>query len=181
MTLRRLLVLSGLYVALLIGLTLAAAEVRAPAKGPATSDLPGGVGAEAQRHPPLRLFTAWLEVFNSGDPQQYASFLKRAFPFRWPAFNDDLALRERTGGYDLHEVDRVSSTQVRGWIAERRSHELVEFELTLEPYLQATTSGPPPPARPYRINALDLRGGSAPPTILWQAPSQPQPGFIPPP
>ena len=179
MTLRRLLVLSGLCAALLIGLSLAAAKVHTRAMGTATSDLPGGDDAEAQRHPPSRLFGAWLKVFNSGDPQQYASFLKRTFPFRLPALYDDLALRERTGGYDLHKLDRVSATQVRGWMQERRSHDLVEFELTLEPYLQAATSGPPPPARPYRINALDLRGGSAPPTILWQAPSQPQPVFIP--
>jgi hypothetical protein len=50
-------------------------------------------------------------------------------------------------------------------VQERNSDQLVEFELTLEPNLQGVVSGAPVAARPYRIAALDLRGGSVPPSV----------------
>ena len=153
MTVRRLLVVSGLCAALLTGLVLARAS--APASK--------AIRADTEAQPPVLLLAAWLDAFNSGDPQRYAVFLNRTFPFRWPAYNDDLALRQRTGGYDLRELKRLSGVQVTGSLEERRSGQPVAFELTLELYVQADSSGTPPAARPYRIAALDLVGGSAPP------------------
>ncbi len=94
----------------------------------------------------------------------YASFLSRRFPFRGAGLSEDLQLRERTGGFDLLRLGYVSDTQVTGWLRERDSGHLVEFELTLELYLQA---GSPlaarVAARPYRIAGVEMRGGSVPP------------------
>jgi hypothetical protein len=113
---------------------------------------------------PSRLFEMWLDAFNSGDPQRYATFLSRKFPFRGAGLSEDLQLRERTGGFDLLRLRHVSDTQVTGWLRERDSGHLVEFELTLELYLQA---GSPlaarVAARPYRIAGIEMRGGSVPP------------------
>lgn len=163
MTLRRALVVSGLCAALLIGLARVVGEEASPrVVDAASSAIPAGIDAETQVQPPFRLFAAWLDAFNSGDPQRYTGFLKRDFPFRGPALGDDLSLRERTGGFDLRTLKGVSATQVTGWVQERNSHRLVEFELTLEPNLQRVVSGAPLAARPYRIAALDLRGGSVP-------------------
>jgi hypothetical protein len=137
----------------------------------ASKAIPAGIDAETQVQPPFRVFAAWLDAFNSGDPERYAGLLKRDFPFRGPALGDDLSLRARTGGFDLRTLRGVSATRVTGWVQERNSDQLVEFELTLEPNLQGVVPAAPVAARPYRIAALDLRGGSVPPSV--QRPVQP--------
>jgi hypothetical protein len=124
----------------------------------------GDVAAEAQRQPPFRLFAMWLDAFNSGDPQRYATFLRRNFPFRGAGLSEDLHLRERTGGFDLLRLKHVTATQVTGWLQERESGQRVQFELTLELYLQAGSAGTRVAARPYRIVGIELRGGSVPPS-----------------
>jgi hypothetical protein len=145
----RLLVVSAACTALLLGLGSVGGEDHS------TSTTPNA---------PSRLFEMWLHAFNSGDPQRYATFLSRKFPFRGAGLSEDLQLRERTGGFDLLRLRHVSDTQVTGWLRERDSGHLVEFELTLELYLQA---GSPlaarVAARPYRIAGIEMRGGSVPP------------------
>ena len=103
---------------------------------------PGSVGGQdnstsTTSNAPFRLFEMWLDAFNRGDPKWYATFLSRKFPFRGAGLSEDLQLRERTGGFDLLRLRHVSDTQVTGWLRERDSGHLVEFELTLELYLQA--------------------------------------------
>jgi hypothetical protein len=110
----------------------------------------------------------WLDAFNSGDPQRYSTFLRRNFPFRGPALSEDLQLRERTGGFDLLRLKQVSATQATGWLQERESGgQLVQFQLTLELYLQAGSAGTRVAARPYRIAGIELRGGSVPASV-WR-------------
>ena len=121
----------------------------------------------------------WLDAFNRGDPQRYATFLSRKFPFRGAGLSEDLQLRERTGGFDLLRLRHVSDTQVTGWLRERDSGHLVEFELTLELYLQADSPlAARVAARPYRIAGIEMRGGSVPP--LYQ-PLPPPFQLLPPP
>jgi hypothetical protein len=150
---RRLLVVSGLCAALLLGLLLGLGSVGGQDNSTSTTS-----------NAPSRLFEMWLNAFNSGDPQRYATFLSRKFPFRGAGLSEDLQLRARTGGFDLLRLRHVSDTQVTGWLRERESGQLVEFELTLELYLQA---GSPlaarVAARPYRIVWIEMRGGSVPP------------------
>ena len=130
---------------------------------------PGSVGGQdnstsTTSKAPFRLFEMWLDAFNSGDPQRYATFLNRKFPFRGAGLSEDFQLRERTGGFDRLRLRHVSDTQVTGWLRERDSGHLVEFKLTLELYLQA---GSPlaarVAARPYRIVGIEMRGGGVPP------------------
>jgi hypothetical protein len=109
----------------------------------------------------------WLDAFNSGDRQRYDTFLRRNFPFRLPALSEDVQLREQTGGFDLLRLKHVSDTQVTGWLYERDSGKRVEFELTLELYLQAGSAGTRVAARPFRIAGIELRGGSVPPSV-WR-------------
>jgi hypothetical protein len=136
----------------------------------ASNTIPGDVTAEVQRQPPpFRLFAMWLDAFNSGDPKRYSTFLRRSFPFRGAALSEDLQLRERTGGLDVLRVTHISATQVTGWLRERDRRrrsggQLVQFELTLELYLQAGSTVTRVPARPYRIVGIELRGGSVPPS-----------------
>lgn len=166
MSLRRALLVSGVRAALLIGVARVGGEEESTrAEATASNPSPADIDARTRLQPPFRLFAAWLDAFNSGDPQQYATLLKRDFPFRGAALGADLDLRERTGGFDLRTLTGISATQVHGWVQERNSDQLVEFELTLELYLQGVVSATPVAARPYRIAALDLRGGSVPPSV----------------
>jgi hypothetical protein len=170
MTLRRVLVASGVCAALLAGLArIGSGQESSHAVVTAPDAIPADIDVQTRLQPPFRLFVAWLDAFNSGDPQRYASFLTRDFPFRGATLSADLDLRGRTGGFDLRKLNGVSATQVRGWLQERNSARLVAFELTLELNLQGVVSATPVAARPYRIAALDLRGGSAPPS--FQRPS----------
>jgi hypothetical protein len=154
MTARHLLVLCFLLAVLVAGLTFAGDDEPTSSK---TATALAGVDAETQRQPPVRLFAAWLDAFNSGDPERYDTFLKRKFPFRATAFGDDLELRRLTGGFDLRKLTRVSAIQTTGLVQERDSDQFAEFELTLELDLRYVTSGRPPAIRPYRIAGLHLR------------------------
>jgi hypothetical protein len=164
-SLRRALVVSGACAALLVGLVRIGGGAESTHAVTAPDAIPADIDTQTRLQPPFRLFAAWLDAFNSGDSERYESFLNRDFPFRGAAVNADLELRQRTGGFELRELNGVSATQVHGWVQERRSHELVAFELTLELDLQGVGSATPAAARPYRIAALDLRGGSVPPSF----------------
>jgi hypothetical protein len=164
-TLRRVLVVSGVCAALLIGLARIGSGEESMRAVVTANAIPADIDVETRLQPPVRLFAAWLDAFNSGDPQRYASFLERDFPFRGAALGSDLELRERTGGFDLRTLNGVTATQVHGWVQERNSRQLIAFELTLELNLQGAVAGTPVAARPYRIAALDLRGGSAAPSL----------------
>ena len=156
------LVVSGACAALFVGLArIGSGEESSHALITAPDAIPADIDAKTRLQPPVRLFAAWLDAFNSGDPERYTSFLKRDFPFRGAALGADLELRRRTGGFDLRKLEGLTATQVHGWLRERTSDEVVEFELTLELYLQGVATGTPVAARPYRIAALDLWGGSA--------------------
>ena len=150
-TLRRLLVLACLGAALL-------SSAACTGDGESTRAEPAtGANANARQQPSFRLFSAWLDAFNSGDRARYEKFMERKFPFGLTNLYRDLDLRALTGGFDLRKLKRVSATQVTGWVQERDSDQFGEFDLTLELYLPAAASGKPVAARPYRIVDLDLR------------------------
>lgn len=156
MKVRGLLALGCLCAALLGGVGCTSDEESTGAE-PAT-----GVNANARQQPSFRLFSSWLDAFNSGDRARYEKFMEQKFPFGLTNLYRDLDLRALTGGFDLRKLTRVSATQVAGWVQERDSDQFGEFDLTLELYLPAAASGKPVPARPYRIVNLDLRAIARP-------------------
>jgi D-alanyl-D-alanine carboxypeptidase len=89
--------------------------------------------AEARPLPSFRLFRAWLAAFNSGDRRRYARFLKRSFPSRLHFLNQEMGLRELTGGFLLRRLGRMSATWGSGWLQERDSDQFVRFLLTVAP------------------------------------------------
>jgi CubicO group peptidase (beta-lactamase class C family) len=111
--------------------------------------------AEARRQPSLRLFSAWLDAFNSGDQERYGEFLARKFPARLRFLGEEMSFREQTGGFDLRKVQRASATQVTGLVQERDSDQFARFELQLALDRDAGT-GKVTPAKPLEIASLGL-------------------------
>ncbi|MGO8959019.1 MAG: serine hydrolase domain-containing protein [Streptosporangiaceae bacterium] len=100
-------------------------------------------GGEENRaaEPSVRQFSAWLDVFNSGDRERYAKFLADSFPTRLALLDQEMAFRELTGGFDLRKLERVSATEVSGLAQERASDQFACFELTVaatEPHVIAS-------------------------------------------
>ena len=95
----------------------------------------------AAAEPSARQFSAWLDVFNSGDRERYATFLAGNFPARLAFLDQEMAFREVTGGFDLRKLERVSATEVSGLVQERTSDQFAVFELTVaasEPHVIAS-------------------------------------------
>lgn len=82
--------------------------------------------------PAVRLFSAWLEVFNRGDRDRYAEFLAASFPSRLDSLDIAMVFRDRTGGLDLRKLDRVSATQATALVQERDSDQFARVELKVD-------------------------------------------------
>jgi D-alanyl-D-alanine carboxypeptidase len=163
MTARRLLVLCLLCAALSAGFACTGDEESTGARTTASTgngsptESPTRVDADARRKPSFRLFSAWLDAFNSGDRERYGAFLEKRFPFRGTNLDQEMEFRALTGGFDLRKLKSSSATEVTGWVQERNSDQFGEFELGLELELGVAVSGKPKVAVPHRIARLDLR------------------------
>jgi hypothetical protein len=82
--------------------------------------------------PSVRQFSAWLDVFNSGDRDRYARFLAGCFPTRLNSLEKAMAFRERTGGLDFRKLERVSATEAAALVQERDSDQFARVELTVD-------------------------------------------------
>jgi D-alanyl-D-alanine carboxypeptidase len=82
--------------------------------------------------PSMRQFSAWLEVFNSGDRDRCAEFLAGRFPSQLNSLDRVMAFRERTGGLDLRKLERVSATEAAALVQERDSDQFARVELTVD-------------------------------------------------
>jgi D-alanyl-D-alanine carboxypeptidase len=87
--------------------------------------------AGTPQQPSLRLFRAWLAAFNSGDRRRYATFLRRSFPSRLPSLNEEMAIRELTGGFTLRKLQGVSARRVSGLVEWRDADYFGRFQLTV--------------------------------------------------
>jgi D-alanyl-D-alanine carboxypeptidase len=87
---------------------------------------------EGAVEPSMRQFSAWLEVFNSGDRERCAEFLADRFPSWLKSLDRVMAFRERTGGLDLRKMERVSATEAAVLVQERDSDQFVRVELTVD-------------------------------------------------
>jgi CubicO group peptidase (beta-lactamase class C family) len=113
-----------------------------------------GRDADARRQLSFRLFSAWLDAFNSGDRERYAKFLADHFPSRAASLDQEMAFREQTGGFDLRKLEQASATQVTGLVQERDSDQFARFELQLA--LELNASREVGAAEPHEIVSLDL-------------------------
>src|SRR5271166_2768988 len=73
-----------------------------------------------------KLFTAWLNAINSGDRATMQQFIEKSMT--WSNVEQDLAMRNQTGGFDLKKVEESSDTRIVVLAQERGSgHQFVRI------------------------------------------------------
>ena len=61
----------------------------------------------------------WLAAFNDPDLRAYKAFVQQTAPSVTPYVDDDLAVREATGGFDLVEVETVEADSLTARVKDR--------------------------------------------------------------
>jgi len=112
---------------------------------PDASHLLAGADLDAARAGlPYQRFSAWLAAFNSGDRSRLEAFLKSNWPSQ--SVDQDMTLRERTGGFELRALQKATPTTLSGFIEARDSDDFVWFNLELQPdgahYISALRARP---------------------------------------
>jgi D-alanyl-D-alanine carboxypeptidase len=130
---RRLLVLCSLCAVLVAGLACTGEEKSTSAETTASNDAPApDLYPKTRRQLSFRLFSKWLDAFNSGDRDRYLTFLEKRFPSRTTAVEPEMGFRELTGGFDLRKITSASATEATGWVQERDSDQFAEFHIWLQ-------------------------------------------------
>src|SRR5262249_37935109 len=97
----------------------------------------------ARRSVPFRQFSAWLEVFNTGDRERIGQFLMTDFPSR--NLDEEMRFRARTSGFEYRAIEQASTTAVTGLVQARDADRFARFVVEVEP------------AEPHRITRLGLQ------------------------
>ena len=71
--------------------------------------------------PAARQFCAWLEAFNSGQPETLRQFFEASLPERLPKIDQEIALQRGTGGFRLDRVEADRPEQFTALIVERNT------------------------------------------------------------
>ena len=91
---------------------------------------------------PFRQFSAWLEVFNTGDRARISQFLTANYPTR--NVDGEMSFRAQTGGFEVRAVEQASATTAVGLVQERDSDTFARFTIVVDS------------ASPHRITRLGL-------------------------
>jgi hypothetical protein len=133
--------------------------------------IPADADAAAQRT--FRLFAAWLDAFNSGDRERYRRFLEKKFPSRRLDAEADTDFWRFSGGFDLHQVTSLSSTEMRGRLRERNSGQLADFVLWTGIDVPASAFGNWNIGQPHIITDLQIRSSPRPGKLRWPGTVEP--------
>jgi CubicO group peptidase (beta-lactamase class C family) len=89
--------------------------------------------------PAARVFSAWLDAFNSGDRAKVTQFYKMYRPDKLPFVANEMNFRALTGGFDVRKVEPSTSTAFTALIQERLSDQFYQmtFEVESTPPYQA--------------------------------------------
>jgi len=119
----------------------------------------GAVCAQIPDTPAGRQFSAWLTAFNSGDPATMQQFFDKSMTFG--RLDQDMGIRNRTGGFDVKKVEESSETRIVVLAQERGSGKqftrIVMTVAAAEPYqvagLRFGAAQPPPELAPPKMTA----------------------------
>jgi D-alanyl-D-alanine carboxypeptidase len=65
------------------------------------------------------LLQAWLDAFNADNPTSYRAFITKYLPDGLPYLDDDLAVRDVSGGLELLRSETTPPNQITGWVKDR--------------------------------------------------------------
>jgi hypothetical protein len=97
----------------------------------------GAVCAQIPDTPAGRQFSAWLAAFNSGDRATMQQFFDKSMTFG--RIDQDMAMRNQTGGFDVKKVEESSETRIVALAKERGSGQQF-FRITMNVAAEIGTS-----------------------------------------
>jgi len=100
--------------------------------------------------PAARQGSAWLRYFSDSPDETFRAFVRERFPSRADRLDDDLELREVTGGFDMRTIEESSPTRWIALVQERDSDQFARLTIDVAD------------AEPHLIIGLDLRAVAAP-------------------
>ena len=126
---------------------LAAPSILLPRSGFATSR---GVWTDPQVSDAqlIALLHGWLDAFNADDATSYRAFIAKYLPDGLPYLDDDLAVRDATGGFDLLRTELTYPNQITGWVKDRSWDRFSRVILTAKD--------------PEHLSDISFRGAPAP-------------------
>jgi D-alanyl-D-alanine carboxypeptidase len=101
--------------------------------------------------PAGRTLSAWLTAFNAADRTRLEAVSKQ-FVVPRPV-EDELAFRQRTGGFELKKVFESTPTRIAAWLHSRGGEQIGEVRMELD--AQA----------PHRVQRFEVRAISTPPEL----------------
>lgn len=75
---------------------------------------------------------AWLESFNRGDAKAHLEFLQKNWPARAQNLSNQMAFRQRTGGFDAKKVEESSATKIAVLVQERSSDQFARLTVEVQ-------------------------------------------------
>jgi D-alanyl-D-alanine carboxypeptidase len=75
--------------------------------------------ADSPASGPEALFARWLAAFNSQEPAAYRALIATAMPDALAYVDDDLAVREASGGFELIRTAATGPRQITAWVKDR--------------------------------------------------------------
>jgi D-alanyl-D-alanine carboxypeptidase len=121
----------------------------------------GSVCAQIPDTPAGRQFSAWLSAQSSGDRATIQQFIEKNMP--WGRVDQELAMRNQTGGFDVKKVEESSETSIAVLAQERGpGQQFVRIALNVaakEPYqitgIRVQPTQPPPELAPPKMTASE--------------------------
>jgi CubicO group peptidase (beta-lactamase class C family) len=98
---------------------------------------------DARKGAAFRQFSAWLDVFNSGNRERITQFLAANFPTR--NIDAELGFRAQAGGFDLRTIEQASATTVSGLVQARETDNFARYLIEVDS------------AEPHRITRFSLQ------------------------
>ncbi len=100
--------------------------------------------------------TRWLAAFNAADASAYPDFVRAHIPTLIPYLDDDLALREASGGFTLLHREETGQGEITAWLRDRNWDRFSKVVLSVSDQRIEDLSfqGAPPPAD-YKVERLD--------------------------
>jgi CubicO group peptidase (beta-lactamase class C family) len=124
----------------------------AVACSPRSSWAAGGGPAAAT---PRQWLARWLAAFNDAHGSTYAAFVREHVPTLVPYLDDDLGLREASGGFVLLRSEETAPREITAWVRDRSWDRFSRVVLTVGDGRIEDVSflGAPPPAG-FRVDRL---------------------------
>jgi CubicO group peptidase (beta-lactamase class C family) len=102
--------------------------------------------------PAAQVFAAWLSAFNSADRLEVERFHRTHGQGEARNVDRDLAMRERTGGFELQAIETDSPTTFIALLKERSSGRFGRIQMDVEA------------GAPHRLSGMQLQPAAGPPT-----------------